>query len=605
MNGVARWVVSLLLIGLAGLACAQNVRREYRISGSATRGPNSIADESAVDWPTLEPETTGTQIHITSDFHNSDIAIYTFKSYGPDRLFSLGQRLAIHLGVPKTDFIYRVGRRLAAVDLEFNRTIRYDDNRSFSQVEVGRAVDFLVHQDLPKPIGVYIRVEKGDFVQFAGKKLEKSIILAPKDVPVDAVRLARSERHWYGLVVGVGFAIFFSIFPIWMCSFTLRNLKGARANAPPAAVSPKSLSEAQSKYQGLKGLRSIWPLLLIPVLGSPIFTAPIEDAFKWIPPAIEKWIMIFPFVMLVPVVIQVVLSRRAKKDHTSPQPAGWMPRMGLLMAPMIPLMAIFLLQNIAPQLFWRVSPTAFRIFVFSLPVVSFVAFAYLTWRDSKRQLTVLTPGDEDYDATMKWARASGAKVTKVVILKSESANASAMFGGRVTITSAAREKLTREERAAVLAHEVGHVRRQHVAKALLVSCVVLFVVNFVIFRQLDARREQYPSWAQVAIDTMWITPLPIMFIVNAVMAPMRKRAEYEADRFALEAVGDFSTLARALAKIHLLNGSPHTRMGLDEYLASHPSLTKRLARLKETAIALGMSVPANLVGELIEAPLTE
>lgn len=100
-----------MLGGSAAPCRAQSVRFEDRVFGGPIRAANQLAEEANLSlWPTLEEGSAGTQIQVTADYHNSDLVIRTFKSYGRDRLLALGKRLAAALDRPETDFIVSTGR---------------------------------------------------------------------------------------------------------------------------------------------------------------------------------------------------------------------------------------------------------------------------------------------------------------------------------------------------------------------------------------------------------------------------------------------------------------------------------------------------------------
>ena len=72
----------------------------------------------------------------------------------------------------------------------------------------------------------------------------------------------------------------------------------------------------------------------------------------------------------------------------------------------------------------------------------------------------------------------------------------------------------------------------------------------------------------------------ISFIILPVVSWQKRKAEREADRFAMETIGSRETVERALVAIHTLNEAPHELVKFDEVLSTHPSLKNRIAALR-------------------------
>jgi STE24 endopeptidase len=146
-------------------------------------------------------------------------------------------------------------------------------------------------------------------------------------------------------------------------------------------------------------------------------------------------------------------------------------------------------------------------------------------------------------------------------------------------------QLTTEELEAVLAHEIGHYRRGHIPKMLLMMWVAMFV-SFAVIAWL-ARSPWFnqsfgfpanalaPSFLLFALlsglVTFWFSPL---------MNVLSRKHEYEADAFAREAVGGPAAMVGALRKLaqkNLSNLTPHPWFSAFHY--SHPTLVEREAAL--------------------------
>ena len=171
-----------------------------------------------------------------------------------------------------------------------------------------------------------------------------------------------------------------------------------------------------------------------------------------------------------------------------------------------------------------------------------------------------------------------------------SSKANAYFTGfgrrkRVVLYDTLVEDLTVDEVIAVLAHEIGHYKRKHVTKGLIISLinllVTLFVFSLVSRNQLFAQvlgAEQASFHLSVIAFGILFTPLT--FLTSIFLNGYSRKNEFEADNFA--AVNHSSShLSSALIKLsvnNLSNLTPHPWYVFFHY--SHPPLLQRLNKLQ-------------------------
>lgn len=171
-----------------------------------------------------------------------------------------------------------------------------------------------------------------------------------------------------------------------------------------------------------------------------------------------------------------------------------------------------------------------------------------------------------------------------------SSKANAYFTGfgrrkRVVLYDTLVEDLTVDEVIAVLAHEIGHYKRKHVTKGLIISLinllVTLFVFSLVSRNQLFAQvlgAEQASFHLSVIAFGILFTPLS--FLTSIFLNGYSRKNEFEADNFA--AVNHSSShLSSALIKLsvnNLSNLTPHPWYVFFHY--SHPPLLQRLNKLQ-------------------------
>jgi len=143
-----------------------------------------------------------------------------------------------------------------------------------------------------------------------------------------------------------------------------------------------------------------------------------------------------------------------------------------------------------------------------------------------------------------------------------------------------------EEITAVLAHELGHLKKGHVRKQLAASVVLSLVVLSVVAKLL--------AWPALYMTFGFQTIIPFagLFLITIIGKPftfffipigsmISRRYERQADAYARELTGSTVPLARALkrlAKDNLANLHPHPLYAWFYY--SHPPLAQRIEALE-------------------------
>ncbi len=179
-----------------------------------------------------------------------------------------------------------------------------------------------------------------------------------------------------------------------------------------------------------------------------------------------------------------------------------------------------------------------------------------------------------------------AKAIEVMDGSKRSGHSNAFFTGfgrfrRIVLFDTLIAQLTPEELEAVLAHEVGHYRKGHIPKMLLVSAVMQFI-GFALIAWLARSPWFNPTFGfpegELApafllfgllsgLVTFWFSPVSNLF---------SRRHEYEADRFARDAMNGPAAMVGALHKLaqkNLTNLTPHPWYSGFHY--SHPTMVER------------------------------
>ncbi|MDP2336352.1 MAG: M48 family metallopeptidase [Bacteroidota bacterium] len=186
----------------------------------------------------------------------------------------------------------------------------------------------------------------------------------------------------------------------------------------------------------------------------------------------------------------------------------------------------------------------------------------------------------------------GFKLDNIYVIdgSKRSTKANAYFTGlgakkRIVIYDTLINDLTINELVAVLAHEIGHYKKNHVIWSLLLGIlqtgIMLFIFSlFVGSSELSAALGvQTPSF-HIGLIAFGILYSPISLISGLAMNIFSRKNEYQADAFAARYF-DANELALALKKLSVKNLSnlrPHPVYVFFHY--SHPTLIQRLSALK-------------------------
>ncbi len=201
------------------------------------------------------------------------------------------------------------------------------------------------------------------------------------------------------------------------------------------------------------------------------------------------------------------------------------------------------------------------------------------------------------EAILAYGKKENFSISDVFVMDGSrrSTRANAFFTGfgsarRIVLFDTLIEQHTVKELVAVLAHEIGHFKRNHIIKHLGVAVLNLGAFFFLASRFLASPQlfeafgvERMSIYAGLALFMVFYGPLNrILAVVSAVQT---RRHEYEADRFAAETTGDPNALIDALKKLskkNLSNLRPHWLTVILYH--SHPPVLKRVKALQNLGI---------------------
>lgn len=182
-----------------------------------------------------------------------------------------------------------------------------------------------------------------------------------------------------------------------------------------------------------------------------------------------------------------------------------------------------------------------------------------------------------------------AKKIEIIDGSKRSGHSNAYFTGfgkwrRIVLFDTLVEQLSPSEIAAVLAHEIGHSKRGHVTKRLVVSSIVGFGVLWCV-NALLTQKSFFEGFGFTFSAGLMVVPavlllsqiLPLLaFWISPLSNYFSRKHEYEADAFAKKITGTPEALVSALRKLHEKNLSHLTPHPIYRaFFYSHPTLSER------------------------------
>jgi len=580
------------------LVASQDVRTQSAF-GNGTTAIRRKAEKQGFPWPYFSKGGKGTAVIFTFDFGDADITILTEKKIQEDELLRIAKGLARSMGKPKADFIMRPSSGASYIDIELNdylvKPARLQTNFDH---QIGETVEYLRTAKLPEPIVLAIECDSADSVIPSevvadGRKWEDVEFLRGDDLPSHYTVAFTITLPWIAYPIALLMPLLILGAPVGL-SFLMwrafrRHSNQQESEQEVLVEQKKPLDEVQREYMKSKAGIMIFPLLL-PLLFLPfVFSRSgskklLEGSFELLPNWLTTCLTIsMPFLIIGTLALQVVLTKRAqriKPVEASPNPAAALiPLVGLMVVLTVVMMAAMFLPGFA-----QVPSTLRRLIIFGIMFVAFTWAILIYVRQANRSRTRLQSGEEWHDRTMELARKAGVKVWMVTVVDSDVVNAYATPWNTVGITRQLLVKLDKREVDAVIAHELGHHKYAHVKVmfALSLAVVAMFVLGIQKLRDI-LTASNAPEWVQ----TITLGPFPmllfILLIQPVALGWARRRNELRADRFAADLVGDPEVMISALMKMAYENQSPTDLKRMDEFLATHPSVAKRVAALRSSS----------------------
>ncbi len=197
------------------------------------------------------------------------------------------------------------------------------------------------------------------------------------------------------------------------------------------------------------------------------------------------------------------------------------------------------------------------------------------------------------NAIEEFASRAGFKISDIYVMdgSKRSNRANAYFSGlgprkRIVLYDTLIKDHTTEELVSILAHEIGHLKRKHILKSLIISTLETGMLLFLFSRIVESPQLSHAFGSEtpgfhLSLLAFGILYSPISTILGIVMNTISRTNEYQADRFAGEQYHP-EHLMNALIKLsvnHLSNLKPHKAYVFVHF--SHPPLLQRLVALRK------------------------
>ena len=261
------------------------------------------------------------------------------------------------------------------------------------------------------------------------------------------------------------------------------------------------------------------------------------------------------------------------------------------------LLFFFYVLNEFGSLWWL--PLAIGLFIISVvlgriaPVLILPLFYKITPIDSA------AGGEELKERIERLAGNAGIKVQNVYRfdMSKNTKKANAAFTGlgkskRILLGDTLLENYTQDEIETVIAHEMGHYKKKHIIKNIIIgtlsSFLTLFIIAFLYKSTIGIFGfNSITEIAALPILSLWAA------VIGLIQSPfgniLSRKFEYEADEYAVNATGKLNPYISTLEKLteqNLADKDPHPFV--EWFFYSHPSIKNRINALKKFADDLSL-----------------
>ncbi len=197
------------------------------------------------------------------------------------------------------------------------------------------------------------------------------------------------------------------------------------------------------------------------------------------------------------------------------------------------------------------------------------------------------------EAILRYAREQNFALKGVFVMDASrrSAKSNAFFIGfgkyrRIVLYDTLVKKHTVDELVSILAHEMGHYRKRHILKSLLLSILTTGLMFFILSRFINNpdlfsafKMEHLSIYASLFFFGFLYTPISLLLSIAGKV--LSRKYEFESDAYAAQTYQRPAAMISALKKLtvdNLSNLTPHPAKVFLSY--SHPPVLQRIRALK-------------------------
>ena len=192
----------------------------------------------------------------------------------------------------------------------------------------------------------------------------------------------------------------------------------------------------------------------------------------------------------------------------------------------------------------------------------------------------------------KYSKKVGFDLSNIFVIdgSKRSTKANAYFSGfgkqkRITLYDTLLNKLNDNQIIAVIAHEIGHYKKNHIIFNLIFSTIqtglMLYILSLLIYMPIFSEALGIQSHSfHIGLITFSILYAPISEIFSLIFNVFSRKFEYQADHYAKETFNSKHLIEalKVLSKDSLSNLTPHPKYVWWHY--SHPTLAQRIKHLQ-------------------------
>lgn len=156
---------------------------------------------------------------------------------------------------------------------------------------------------------------------------------------------------------------------------------------------------------------------------------------------------------------------------------------------------------------------------------------------------------------------------------------------RIILGDTLLDKFSNDEIETVIAHELGHFKKKHIIKNIIIGTVTSFLTLFLIAFFYDKSIAWFGFTGRIDIPALPLLSLWAM-VIGLVITPLSnlisRKYEYEADDYAIASTGKPAHFIATLEKLNEQNlGDKDPHPLVEWFFYSHPSIKKRIAAINK------------------------